>query len=187
MAVDCQTRGEAFNQVRAAMPASQVRVLWMVNVEVENPAGGKLSNIMHFMPKNAAPDQKLEAMRACNPQTARHRIKLSRNTRTVNRTGKLTGYKLVPGSICLPLAGFSGYVCVWDHTCSSVGRVDGLAGDALRLYDYAGVCGMQPHGFFNCSPARMDVPPSTMRIGCQRLMMFKDNGKALDDEDQKKI
>lgn len=28
-----------------------------------------------------------------------------RNTRTVNRTGHLTGYKLVPGSNCLPLAG----------------------------------------------------------------------------------
>lgn len=27
-----------------------------------------------------------------------------RNTRTVNRTGQLTGYKLVPGSNCLPLA-----------------------------------------------------------------------------------
>ncbi|GJZ34047.1 copper amine oxidase, partial [Tanacetum coccineum] len=28
-----------------------------------------------------------------------------RNPRTVNRTGQLTGYKLVPGSNCLPLAG----------------------------------------------------------------------------------
>lgn len=28
-----------------------------------------------------------------------------RNTRTVNRTGQLTGYKLVPGTNCLPLAG----------------------------------------------------------------------------------
>lgn len=28
-----------------------------------------------------------------------------RNTRNVNRTGQLTGYKLVPGSNCLPLAG----------------------------------------------------------------------------------
>lgn len=28
-----------------------------------------------------------------------------RNTRTGNRTGQLTGYKLVPGSNCLPLAG----------------------------------------------------------------------------------
>jgi Cu2+-containing amine oxidase len=28
-----------------------------------------------------------------------------RNTRTVNRTGQLTGYKLVPGSTCSPLAG----------------------------------------------------------------------------------
>jgi primary-amine oxidase len=28
-----------------------------------------------------------------------------RNTRTFNRTGQLTGYKLMPGSNCLPLAG----------------------------------------------------------------------------------
>lgn len=28
-----------------------------------------------------------------------------RNTRMFNRTGQLTGYKLVPGSNCLPLAG----------------------------------------------------------------------------------
>ena len=28
-----------------------------------------------------------------------------RNTRIGNRTGQLTGYKLVPGSNCLPLAG----------------------------------------------------------------------------------
>lgn len=28
-----------------------------------------------------------------------------RNTRNVNRTGQLTGYRLVPGSNCLPLAG----------------------------------------------------------------------------------
>lgn len=28
-----------------------------------------------------------------------------RNTRTVNRTGQLTGFKLLPGSNCLPLAG----------------------------------------------------------------------------------
>lgn len=34
-----------------------------------------------------------------------HFIFQIRNTRTVNRTGQLTGYKLVPGSNCLPLAG----------------------------------------------------------------------------------
>lgn len=33
-----------------------------------------------------------------------------RNTRTVNRTGQLTGYKLVPGSNCLPLAGLEAKV-----------------------------------------------------------------------------
>ncbi|KAL0364547.1 UNVERIFIED_CONTAM: Primary amine oxidase [Sesamum angustifolium] len=45
----------------------------------------------------------LEAMRDCDPLSARHWI--IRNTRNVNRNGQLTGYKLVPGSNCLPLAG----------------------------------------------------------------------------------
>ncbi|KAF2945610.1 hypothetical protein DAI22_02g229366 [Oryza sativa Japonica Group] len=44
----------------------------------------------------------LQAMRDCDPSSARHWI--VRNTRTVNRTGQPTGYKLVPGSSCLPLA-----------------------------------------------------------------------------------
>ncbi|BAH91783.1 Os02g0593150 [Oryza sativa Japonica Group] len=43
-----------------------------------------------------------QAMRDCDPSSARHWI--VRNTRTVNRTGQPTGYKLVPGSSCLPLA-----------------------------------------------------------------------------------
>ncbi|KAK9045633.1 hypothetical protein V6N11_051542 [Hibiscus sabdariffa] len=38
----------------------------------------------------------------CKPGEAFNQV---RNTRTVNRTGQLTGYKLVPGSNCLPLAG----------------------------------------------------------------------------------
>ncbi|XP_044492648.1 copper methylamine oxidase-like isoform X2 [Mangifera indica] len=38
----------------------------------------------------------------CKPGEAFNQI---RNTRNVNRTGQLTGYKLVPGSNCLPLAG----------------------------------------------------------------------------------
>uniref|UniRef100_A0A7I4EC36 Amine oxidase n=1 Tax=Physcomitrium patens TaxID=3218 RepID=A0A7I4EC36_PHYPA len=43
------------------------------------------------------------AQRDCNSLSARHWI--VRNTRTFNRTGQLTGYKQVPGSNCLPLAG----------------------------------------------------------------------------------
>lgn len=37
-------------------------------------------------------------------QLTRYLMLQVRNTRTVNRTGQLTGYKLVPGSNCLPLA-----------------------------------------------------------------------------------
>nr|TKR68957.1 copper amine oxidase 1-like isoform X2 [Populus alba] len=89
MAVDCRP-GEAFNQVVE------------VNVEVEKPGEKNVHNNA-FYAKETLLRSELEAMRACNPQTARHWI--VRNTRTVNRTGQLTGYKLVPGSNCLPLAG----------------------------------------------------------------------------------
>ncbi|KAF9671599.1 hypothetical protein SADUNF_Sadunf12G0064300 [Salix dunnii] len=89
MAVDCRP-GEAFNQVVE------------VNVEVEKPGEKNVHNNAFFA-KETLLRSELQAMRACNPQTARHWI--VRNTRTVNRTGQLTGYKLVPGSNCLPLAG----------------------------------------------------------------------------------
>ncbi|GJY95029.1 DNA polymerase alpha catalytic subunit [Tanacetum coccineum] len=46
--------------------------------------------------------QTLEKKTVC--LTAFHILFIS-NTRTVNRTGQLTGYKLVPGSNCLPLEG----------------------------------------------------------------------------------
>jgi primary-amine oxidase len=45
----------------------------------------------------------LEAQRDCNSRTNRHW--LVRNTRKLNRTGQPTGYKLMPDSNCLPLAG----------------------------------------------------------------------------------
>ncbi|KAG5234168.1 copper amine oxidase [Salix suchowensis] len=89
MAVDCRP-GEAFNQVVE------------VNVEIEKPGEKNVHNNAFFA-KETLLRSELQAMRACNPQTARHWI--VRNTRTVNRTGQLTGYKLVPGSNCLPLAG----------------------------------------------------------------------------------
>ncbi|CAL5021150.1 unnamed protein product [Urochloa decumbens] len=47
-------------------------------------------------------NQVVEAMRDCDPSSVRHWI--VRNTRNVNRTGQPTGYKLIPGSNCLPLA-----------------------------------------------------------------------------------
>uniref|UniRef100_A0A0D3F729 Amine oxidase n=1 Tax=Oryza barthii TaxID=65489 RepID=A0A0D3F729_9ORYZ len=40
----------------------------------------------------------------CKPNEAYNQVVEVRNTRTVNRTGQPTGYKLVPGSSCLPLA-----------------------------------------------------------------------------------
>ena len=40
----------------------------------------------------------------------------------------------------------------------------------------AGVCGVQPHGFFNCSPA-VDVPPSTCELDAKDNDV-KDNGAA---------
>ncbi|KAG6746063.1 hypothetical protein POTOM_050576 [Populus tomentosa] len=88
MAVDCKSC-EAFNQVVE------------VNVEVEKPGEKNVHNNA-FYAKESLLQSELQAMRDCNPQTARHWI--VRNTRTVNRTGQLTGYKLVPGSNCLPLA-----------------------------------------------------------------------------------
>ncbi|GLU13182.1 hypothetical protein SLE2022_298270 [Rubroshorea leprosula] len=89
MAVDCKP-GDAFNQVVE------------VNVKVEEPGEKNIHNNA-FYAKETLLRSELQAMRDCNPLTARHWI--VRNTRTVNRTGQLTGCKLVPGSNCLPLAG----------------------------------------------------------------------------------
>ncbi|EEF51936.1 copper methylamine oxidase isoform X2 [Ricinus communis] len=89
MAVDCKP-GEAFNQVVE------------MDVKVEKPGENNVHNNAFYAEETLLKSE-LQAMRACNPLTARHWI--VRNTRTVNRMGQLTGYKLVPGSNCLPLAG----------------------------------------------------------------------------------
>jgi primary-amine oxidase len=89
MAVDCKL-GEAFNQVVE------------VDVKVEDPGKNNVHNNAFYAEERLLKSE-LEAMRDCNPLSARHWI--VRNTRMVNRTGQLTGYRLVPGSNCLPLAG----------------------------------------------------------------------------------
>ncbi|KAH9627216.1 hypothetical protein KSS87_020762 [Heliosperma pusillum] len=98
MAVDCKP-GEALNQVVE------------LNVKVEDPGKDNVHNNAFYAEEKLLKSE-LQAMRDCNPLTARHWIVRYldlmlevRNTRTVNRTGQLTGYKLVPGSNCLPLAG----------------------------------------------------------------------------------
>ncbi|KAL6177512.1 hypothetical protein ACLB2K_049038 [Fragaria x ananassa] len=89
MAVDCKP-GEAYNQVVE------------LDVKVEKPGENNVHSNAFYAEERLLRTE-LEAMRDCNPLSARHWI--VRNTRTVNRTGQLTGYKLVPGSNCLPLAG----------------------------------------------------------------------------------
>ncbi|KAF8378236.1 hypothetical protein HHK36_029575 [Tetracentron sinense] len=89
MAVDCKP-GEAFNQVVE------------VDVKIEEPGKNNVHNNAFYAEEKLLRSE-MQAMRDCNPLSARHWI--IRNTRTVNRTGQLTGYKLVPGSNCLPLAG----------------------------------------------------------------------------------
>nr|KYP49362.1 Primary amine oxidase [Cajanus cajan] len=79
----------------------QARVV-EVNVKVEEPGDNNVHNNAFYAEEKLLKSE-LEAMRDCDPISARHWI--VRNTRTVNRTGHLTGYKLVPGSNCLPLAG----------------------------------------------------------------------------------
>ncbi|XP_042436576.1 copper methylamine oxidase-like isoform X1 [Zingiber officinale] len=89
MAVDCKSN-EAFNQVVE------------VNVKVEKPGPNNIHNNAFYAEEQLLKSE-LQAMRDINPSSARHWI--VRNTRTVNRTGQPTGYKLMPGSNCLPLAG----------------------------------------------------------------------------------
>ncbi|KAI8528199.1 hypothetical protein RHMOL_Rhmol12G0131900 [Rhododendron molle] len=89
MAVDCKP-GEAYNQVVE------------VNIKVEEPGEVNVHNNAFYAEEKLLRCE-LEAMRDCDPLSARHWI--IRNTRNVNRTGQLTGYKLVPGRNCLPLAG----------------------------------------------------------------------------------
>ncbi|CAL9054847.1 amine oxidase [copper-containing] zeta, peroxisomal-like isoform X1 [Musa acuminata AAA Group] len=89
MAVDCKPN-EAFNQVVE------------VNVKVEEPGLHNIHNNAFYAEEKLLRSE-LQAMRDCNPSSARHWI--VRNTRTVNRTGRPAGYKLMPGPNCLPLAG----------------------------------------------------------------------------------
>ncbi|KAL6560281.1 hypothetical protein OROHE_006288 [Orobanche hederae] len=89
MSVDCKP-GEMHNQVVE------------VNVRVEEPGKDNVHNNAFYAEETLLRSE-LEAMRDCDPLSARHCI--IRNTRTINRSGQLTGFKLVPGSNCLPLAG----------------------------------------------------------------------------------
>ncbi|KAF8703451.1 hypothetical protein HU200_027626 [Digitaria exilis] len=88
MAVDCKPN-EAHNQVVE------------VNVKRESAGTHNVHNNAFFAEEKLLKSE-LQAMRDCDPSSARHWI--VRNTRTVNRTGQPTGYRLVPGSNCLPLA-----------------------------------------------------------------------------------
>ncbi|KAM0828823.1 hypothetical protein ACQ4PT_067281 [Festuca glaucescens] len=86
MAVDCKPY-EAYNQVVE------------VNVKVESAGPHNVHNSAFYAEEELLKSE-LQAMRDCDPSSARHWI--VRNTRTVNRTGQPTGYKLIPGSNCLP-------------------------------------------------------------------------------------
>ncbi|RZC73228.1 hypothetical protein C5167_048706 [Papaver somniferum] len=88
MAVDCKP-GEPSNQVIE------------VDVKVEEPGKNNIHNNAFYAEEKLLKSE-MQAMRDCNPLSARHWI--IKNTRNVNRTGQLTGYKLMPGSNCLPLA-----------------------------------------------------------------------------------
>ncbi|XP_012699613.1 LOW QUALITY PROTEIN: uncharacterized protein LOC101765584 [Setaria italica] len=88
MAVDCKPN-EPYNQVVE------------VNVKVEDAGPNNVHNNAFYAEEKLLKTE-LQAMRDCDPSSVRHWI--VRNTRNVNRTGRPTGYKLIPGSNCLPLA-----------------------------------------------------------------------------------
>ncbi|KAM3387621.1 hypothetical protein ACQJBY_010455 [Aegilops geniculata] len=88
MAVDCKPN-EAHNQVVE------------VNVKVESAGTNNVHNNAFYAEEKILKSE-LQAMRDCEPSSARHWI--VRNTRAVNRTGQPTGFRLVPGSNCLPFA-----------------------------------------------------------------------------------
>ncbi|KAM3368045.1 hypothetical protein ACQJBY_016544 [Aegilops geniculata] len=88
MAVDCKPN-EAHNQVVE------------VNVKVESAGTNNVHNNAFYAEEKILKSE-LQAMRDCDPSSARHWI--VRNTRAVNRTGQPTGFRLVPGSNCLPFA-----------------------------------------------------------------------------------
>ncbi|XP_073310398.1 diamine oxidase [copper-containing] 1, peroxisomal-like [Primulina huaijiensis] len=210
MAVDCRP-GEMQNQVVE------------VNVKVEEPGKENVHNNAFYAEETLLRSE-LEAMRECNPLSARHWI--VRNTRAVNRNGQLTGYKLVPGSNCLPLAGteamflrraaflkhhlwvtpyargedFPGGefpnqnprvgegLATWVKQNRSLEEMDivlwyvfGIT-HVPRLEDWPVMpvehigFVLQPHGFFNTSPA-IDVPPSPCSMDVKENEV-KENGVA---------
>ncbi|GFZ07840.1 copper amine oxidase family protein [Actinidia rufa] len=210
MSVDCKP-GEAYNQVVE------------VNVKVEEPGKNNIHNNAFYAEETLLKSE-LQAMRDINPLSARHWI--VRNTRTVNRTGQLTGYKLIPGSNCTPLAGpeakflrraaflkhnlwvtpyalnenFPGGefpnqnprvgegLATWVKQNRSLEETDIILWYVFgithvpRLEDWPVMpvehigFTLQPHGFFNCSPA-VDVPPSTCDLDSKEGDA-KDNGVA---------
>ncbi|CAI9283818.1 unnamed protein product [Lactuca saligna] len=197
MAVDCKP-GEAYNQVVE------------VNVKVEESGKDNVHNNAFYTEETLLKTEN-EAMRDCNQLSARHWI--IRNTRTVNRTGQLTGYKLVPGSNCLPLAGSEAKFLrraeflkhnlwvtpyaldenfpggefpnqnprVGEGLASWVKQNRSLEETDIVLWYVFGITHvprledwpvmpvehigfmLQPHGFFNCSPA-VDVPPGVCEM-----------------------
>ncbi|KAL2465381.1 Copper amine oxidase family protein [Abeliophyllum distichum] len=197
MAVDSKP-GEANNQVVE------------VNLRVEEPGKDNVHSNAFYAEETLLRSE-LEAMRDCDPLSARHWI--VRNTRTVNRSGQLTGYKLVPGSNCLPLAGpeakflrraaflkhnlwVTPYARGEDFPGGEFPNQNPRVGEGLaswvkknrsveendivlwyvfgithvpRLEDWPVMpvehigFMLQPHGFFNCSPA-VDVPPNACEM-----------------------
>ncbi|RAL47570.1 hypothetical protein DM860_011308 [Cuscuta australis] len=192
MSVDCKP-AEAHNQVVE------------MNVRVEAEGDENVHNNA-FYPEETLLRSELQAMRNCDPFSARHWI--VRNTRTLNRTGQPTGYKLVPGPNCLPMAGpeakflrraaflrhnlwVTQYAPGEDFPGGEFPNQNPRVGEGLaswvkqdrnleesdvvlwyvfgithvpRLEDWPVMpvehigFMLQPHGFFNCSPA-VDVPP----------------------------
>ncbi|KAL2340949.1 hypothetical protein Fmac_008889 [Flemingia macrophylla] len=178
MSVDSKP-GEALNQVVE------------VNMKVEEPGENNVHNNAFFAEETLLRSE-LEAMRDCNSLTACHWI--VRNTRTCNRTGQLTGYKLVPGSNCLPLAGSEAKFLrraaflkhnFWVTTYSrdemyvfGITHVPRLEDWPVMPVEHIGFM-LMPHGFFNCSPA-VDVPPNACEIDSKdndiKANDIKDNG-----------
>ncbi|CAH9104449.1 unnamed protein product [Cuscuta europaea] len=192
MSVDCKP-AEAHNQVVE------------MNVRVEEAGDDNVHNNA-FYPEETLLRSELQAMRDVDPFSARHWI--VRNTRSLNRTGEATGYKLVPGLNCLPMAGpeakflrraaflkhnlwVTQYAPGEDFPGGEFPNQNPRVGEGLaswvkqdrnleetdivlwyvfgithvpRLEDWPVMpvehlgFMLQPHGFFNCSPA-VDIPP----------------------------
>ncbi|GKC69963.1 transformation/transcription domain-associated protein-like protein isoform X2, partial [Tanacetum coccineum] len=92
------------------------RVLYLISFDTPNEPVGRafdkfVDQIPHWVWLSWIPQLLLSLQRSEVPHCKLVLLKVAtvyrliRNTRTVNRTGQLTGYKLIPGSNCLPLAG----------------------------------------------------------------------------------